>query len=68
MDKFIKELQGAASAILQLSVAWEALEGSDRARVDSLPWDRAFIMSMDEIPYTLARFADELGNYNFGGK
>ena len=64
MEKFIKELQGASSALLQLSIAWEALEGSDRARVDSLPWDRAFTMSMDEIPYTLARFADELGDYN----
>jgi hypothetical protein len=64
MDKFIQELQGAYSAILQLSVAWEALPDSERSRVDSLPWDRAFCMSMDEIPYTLARFADELGNYS----
>jgi hypothetical protein len=68
MDKFLKELQGAYSAILQLSLAWEQLDSPERARVDSLPWDRAFCMSMDEIPYTLARFADELNNYKLGGK
>jgi hypothetical protein len=68
MDKFLKELRGATSAILQLSVAWEALESSERARVDSLPWQDAFNLSMDEIPFTLARFEDALNDYKLGGK
>jgi hypothetical protein len=64
MNKFREQLGFAARAILELSAEWEHLSDADRALVEALDWTLVFNMSVDEIPYTLARFANELS----GGK
>ena len=60
MNRFREQLGLAARAILELSVEWEHLSDSDRALVEALDWTLVFNMSVDEIPYTLARFANDL--------
>jgi|LakMenEpi03Aug12_release.lakeMendotaPanAssembly.Ray.scaffolds.fasta_scaffold4636677_2 hypothetical protein len=60
MNRFREQLGLAARALLELSAEWEHLSESDRAKVEALDWTLVFNMSVDEIPYTLARFANEL--------
>lgn len=60
MNRFREQLGFAARAILELSVEWEHLSDADRALVEALEWPLVFNMSVDEIPYTLARFDREL--------
>jgi hypothetical protein len=72
MNRFREQLGLAAQALLELSAEWEHLSESDRAKVEALDWTLVFNMSVDEIPHTLARFANELaGNKawtNVGGE
>jgi hypothetical protein len=60
MNRFREQLGLAARALLELSAEWEHLSELDRAKVESLDWTLVFNMSVDEIPHTLARFANEL--------
>lgn len=72
MNRFREQLGLAARAILELSAEWEHLSDADRELVEALDWPLVFNMSVDEIPYTLARFANDLsGNkawIQVGGK
>jgi hypothetical protein len=60
MNRFREQLGLAARALLELSAEWEHLSDADRAKVEALDWTLVFNMSVDEIPHTLARFANEL--------
>lgn len=60
MNRFREQLGLAARALLELSAEWEHLSDADRELVEALEWPLVFNMSVDEIPYTLARFANEL--------
>jgi hypothetical protein len=60
MNRFREQLGFAARAILELSVEWEHLSDADRALVEALDWTLVFNASVNEIPYTLARFANDL--------
>ena len=72
MNRFREQLGLAARALLELSAEWEHLSDADRELVEALEWPSVFSASVDEIPYTLARFANELaGNKawtNVGGE
>ena len=60
MNRFREQLGLAARALLELSAEWEHLSDADRELVEALDWTLVFNMSVDEIPHTLARFANEL--------
>ena len=60
MNRFREQLGLAAQALLELSAEWEHLSELDRAKVEALDWTLVFSASVDEIPYTLARFANDL--------